>query len=200
VSLVVTSGVALSLAGGAPATKAYVFDIESTPVDARTSACEQSPGGTRSRGFWQNHPNFLEHVLVWHDAGAFDLGWIEVEGLSEVLGVFWADPNRDASGERRDALAKSRVKAAQHLLAADLTLLLDGHAAVPLDAGGVDIITATRQALRGTDRAQIAACSEALEVWIEEHSDAPVELCPGMEVGSADPVGGADLADITVVD
>ena len=150
-------------------------------------------GATRTLGFWKTHLDFTTYIFDNHlgEPPSIDLGWKQVDSMSDMMGIFWANVAKNSDGSKRNALCKARVQASWQAMAAILNSSMPGGSPLP---GGVTL-GSIKDTLGGTDVGAIKALALQLDTYNKSGDD--VALDPNLlPTGNADPNGARDIADI----
>ena len=130
-----------------------------------------------------------------------DVGWGTLTTAKQVMGVMYANTSTDSHGKRRSTLDQARIVASRQLVAAILNTGLPNGASVPVDpVTGKDIITAARDALKGTSAAEILRLGALLDAYNNSGDPIPILDPDHYPIGSADPSLASSMADISVAD
>lgn len=149
---------------------------------------------TRTRGFWQTHYPYAQHVLNDHLGGQIDLGWVTLRNVNDVMGIFYASPNRNSDGSKRTDLGQARILASAQAVAAILnTGLTNGK---PLPNG----LTHARiaQILSSSDIAAIQALQVQLDAYNNSGDAEPIRDGDGTQHGPAESQTAKANANIAV--
>ena len=154
-------------------------------------------GATRTLGFWKTHLDFTTYIFNNYlgTPPSIDLGWKQVDSMSDMMGIFWANVAKNSDGSKRNALCKARVQASWQAMAAILNSSMPGGASLP---SGVTL-GSIKDTLGGTDVGAIKALASQLDAYNKSGDD--VALDPSLlPTGKADPNGARDIADIPFAD
>lgn len=164
-------------------------------------------GATRTWGFWKTHGSdgnrfdlpvaygYTGHVFQRHLGGTIDLGWVTVDSIEELFGLFWAQPAKNSDGSKRSQLCMSKLHASHQLLAAILNSGLSNAAPVP-----EGLISATQAALAGSDRREIIRLSGLLADYNESGDAVAIVDADGAGIPHADPRGTRGIMDASAAD
>jgi hypothetical protein len=146
-------------------------------------------GPTRTPGFWMTHTQITKDAF---DAiGPIDLGYITLTRPEDVFGIFYASNHFFEDGSPRDNVCQARIIGSFQLLAAIFNAEYLG-TRVPTDpVTGLDLITATRQAMVAGNAGEILRLSGLLDDYNNSGDD--VDL--GFDPGPATPQESQALAD-----
>jgi hypothetical protein len=151
---------------------------------------------TRTQGFWASHFDYTSHIFTEHLGGSIDLGWVTIDSIEDLFGMFYANLAKTADGDQRCELNMARVKAAQQALAAILNSALDNDTMLPSGYSLGEIAAI----LGGDDIDAINELQMVLDAYNNSNDDVEIEDDDGTPIGTADPKAAKEIADITIAD
>lgn len=166
------------------------------PVEANDTCRVEQGGATRTLGFWKTHCEYTEHIF--EDAnhcngGPFNLGWVVLDDIGDVLGALFANPAKDSLGNKRDQLCQARVNASRQAVAALLNSCLDNGAPLPKTPSEIATI------LGGTNIGAIHQLGGILDDYNNSGDDVTIIDGDGFVFGNATPRACAEQANIAAV-
>ncbi len=170
------------------------FQLPCNIVKEANDRCDVEGGATRTLGFWKTHCEYTEHVFTQHCGGPFDLGWIQVADINDILGVLFANPANNSDDSKRSALCQARVIASKQAVAALLNNCLDNGASLPKTPAEITAI------LGGTNKTAIKQLGELLGMYNNSGDDITIIDNDGFLFGNATPRDCAAIANIEVAD
>jgi uncharacterized repeat protein (TIGR01451 family) len=171
------------------------FQLPDNIVKEANDFCGSVGGATRTLGFWKTHCEYTEHVFEEHCGGTFNLGWIQINDINDLLGVLFANPAKISDGKtKRDALCKARVIASKQAVAALLNNCLDNGAPLPKTPAQIAAI------LGGTNKTAINQLGRLLDDYNNSGDDITIIDSDGFLFGNATPRDCAAIARIGAAD
>jgi hypothetical protein len=165
--------------------------------DEQAEATVETGAATRTLGFWKTHLFFTEYIFdnYLFEIPPIDLGWKQVDSMSDMMGIFWANVAKDSDGSKRNAPCKAKVQASWQAMAAILNSSMPGGAPLP---SGVTL-DSIRDTLFSNSVGAIKALASQLGAYNESGDD--IALDPNLPpTGKADPNGARYIADIPFAD
>ncbi len=154
----------------------------------------QTGGATRTPGFWKTHLDYTTHIFTVHLGGDINIGWKDMVGVDDVMGMFWASKSKESNGHKRNPLCQARFITSYQVVAAILNSGLSNGAPLPVD------IATIQSTLSGNDIAAIQALGTLLGVYNGSGDPFAIVDADGTLAGHADPKGSKDIADIPFAD
>jgi hypothetical protein len=152
-------------------------------------------GATRTAGFWKTHLWFTNYVFDNYLDSSICLGYKEVDSMSDLMGIMWANKAKESDGTQRSPLCKAKQKAAFQAIPALLNDGMPGGAPLPDGLTPGDIATI----LCGDDISAINDLATTLDEYNNLGDDQAFD--PSLPpTGRATPGDARDIADIPFAD
>jgi hypothetical protein len=177
------------------------FDPWGNPVDYPEYPTEYGEftvdvgGATRTAGFWKTHLWFTNYVFENYLGGYICLGYKEVDSMSDLMGIMWANKAKESDRTQRSPLCKAKQKAAFQAIPAILNDGMPGGAPLPDSLTPGDIASI----LCGDDISAINDLATTLDEYNNLGDDQALD--PSLPpTGKADPKGAKEVANIPFAD
>jgi hypothetical protein len=164
------------------------------PKEATAFCPVEVEGATRTLGFWKTHCIYAQHVFEVHCGGPFDLGWIQITSIEDMMGVFYANVAKNSDGSMRSDLCKARINPSWQAIAALLNNCLHNGAPLPVSPAEIAAI------LGGTDIIAIRQLGDLLDNYNNSGDDVAIVDLDGYIWGSATPKACRAEANIAFAD